>query len=92
MGTKSLYSPVGLGDVRKDFDPEKVPGDARAHIDSVLEVYAPLTGSQLEDLTHHEAPWIKAREGFRPNERCERELDEALMASFYASRLPQAGN
>lgn len=88
-GDKSLYSPVGPEDVRPGFNPDLINAEDRAHIDAVLELYAPLTGSQLEEMTHREAPWQEARRGFAPSARCENEISEASMASYYAKRLPK---
>jgi len=85
--TKSLYSEMSEEDVRIDFDMSSVPEDQASHIDSVLEAYAGVSGTQLEDLTHHETPWISARGGRRPSERCEVEIDESLMGEYYADRL-----
>jgi uncharacterized phage-associated protein len=87
--TKSLYSEVSSTDVFPGFDPSLLPDEVRNHVHSVLDVYAQYTGSQLEEMTHREEPWLKARIGCRPAERCEREIDESLMASYYRSRLPK---
>lgn len=86
-GTKSLYSDIRLDDVREHFNPNDISADDRMHIDTVLEHYAKYSGSQLEDLTHRELPWIEAREGYAPAERCEREISEDTMQSYYAGRL-----
>ena len=86
--SKMLYSPITIADVRLDFNSERtIAPEDRGHIDAVLEVYAPLTGDQLETLTHNEDPWVVARAGRAPDERCETEIDEALMGEYYRSRL-----
>jgi uncharacterized phage-associated protein len=85
--TKSLYSEITENDIRPDFDMGAVAEDEAAHIDSILEAYAGLTGTQLEEMTHYENPWIEARGERRPSERCEIEIDEYLMARYYAQRL-----
>lgn len=85
--TKSLYSEIGFEDVQPGFDLSLLDEDIRGHIDNVLEVYAKYTGTQLEDITHREQPWIAARGQCRPADRCETEIDESLMAKFYAARL-----
>jgi uncharacterized phage-associated protein len=87
VGAKSLYSEVDRSDITQGFDPEQISPEERLHIDNVLEVYAPFSGSDLEAQTHSEEPWIAARGSCRPTERCEDELDEALMGSFYRQRL-----
>ena len=87
VATKSLYSDITQEDVRTVFDGSRIPEDARSHIESVLEVYAGYTGSQLEDMTHREDPWMKARVGLRQTDRCEIEIEESLMASYYRDRV-----
>ena len=85
--TKSLYSSVTLDDLRGSFQCEALSTEHRSHIDSVLEAYAGYTGTQLEEMTHQEEPWISARKGHREAQRCEVEIDEKVMQQFYAQRL-----
>jgi uncharacterized phage-associated protein len=85
--SKALYSPVSTNDVRAGFDPGALPEHERAVLNSVLEVYAPLSGDQLEEMTHREDPWIEARAGVAPAARSENIISEATMQRFYAARL-----
>jgi len=88
LNTKSLYSEVGREDLLNDANQEApMPDNVNQHIDDILDVYAPYTGSQLESMTHNEEPWQKARDGFSPAQRCETNIDEALMGKYYAGRL-----
>lgn len=85
--TKTLYSDITLADVRGDFNPQSLDVNETSHIDRVLSVYAKYTGAQLEEMTHGEEPWVKAREGFEPFDRCEVNIDEEIMKHYYAQRL-----
>jgi len=85
--TKSLYSDITIADCTPGFDLSSIPAAAAAHIDGVLEVYGAFSGAQLEDMTHKEEPWIKAREGYRPSARCEVVIDRNITRDFYRSRL-----
>lgn len=85
--THSLYDVVGRMSVRQDFRSEALPQPLREHIDEVLETYARYSGSQLEAMTHQEEPWIKARNGIPAAQRCESEIDEGLMSTYYAKLL-----
>jgi uncharacterized phage-associated protein len=87
LASKSLYSDVTVEDISGDFDTNQVSGEDQMHIDDVIEAYAKYRGSQLEEMTHQELPWIEARKGYRPSERCEVEIDERSMQSYYAARL-----
>lgn len=84
---KSLYSPIDASDIIGGFNPEDIAPISRSHIDMILESYACFTGSQLEAMTHEEQPWIDARNGYHPAERCEALLDEGTMALYYKNRL-----
>jgi uncharacterized phage-associated protein len=84
---KSLYSEMRTGDIAADFDIDAMPAKGRRHIDDVLEVYAKYRGSQLEEMSHQEEPWLEARKGYRPSERCEREISEDTMRRYYAKRV-----
>lgn len=86
-GLKSLYSAVDETDISAGFSPDQISPEERLHIDNVLEIYAPFSGSDLEAQTHSEEPWIRARGSCKPTERCETELDEAFMGEYYKQRL-----
>lgn len=86
--TKMLYSEVGREDIIDGFNSEQsLPEDTQEFIEVILETYGPLTGDQLETLTHHEDPWILARKRCRPDEYCENEIDESVMTQYYRARL-----
>ena len=84
---KSLYSSIGYEDIREEFDMESLDKEEREHIDTILETYAQFSGTQLENMTHDEEPWIKAREGYSPSERCTNTIDNESMKTYYGSRL-----
>lgn len=87
--TKMLYSIVSDADITPGFDERRIPDADRHHINTILETYAPYSAIQLEEMTHLEEPWIKARGNTAPSERCETLIDEQTMATYYASRLKQ---
>lgn len=86
--THMLYSCVTHEDIRPNFNHQtEINKDECSLIDSVLDAYAGLSGVQLEQMTHQEEPWIKAREGYLPSQRCEVEISEDLMKEFYHNRI-----
>lgn len=54
---------------------------------SVLNRYGSLTSFELEMLTHSEQPWIEARQGIPPHERCTNIISKEEMKAFYSSQL-----
>lgn len=85
---RNLFEPLGWADITDVFCPEKdLKESVRLHVDGVLEAYGHLTSDQLDNMTTAEDPWLAARSGYARDERCEKEIDEALMGSFYRKRL-----
>lgn len=85
--THSLYSPVTVASIREGFSRDRLAGQHKAHIDEILEAYGDYTGTQLEDMTHSEQPWVEARGDRKDYERCETEISERTMTAFYQSLL-----
>ena len=83
--TKNMFSPITAEDIESDFS--GLNTQAIYHIDEVLEVYGDYSGTQLEELTHSEEPWIKARQGLSRFERSERIISEEDMKNYYKQRL-----
>ncbi|WDF57570.1 DUF4065 domain-containing protein [Flavobacterium sp. KACC 22758] len=85
--TKYMYSTIDLDDLSDTEITTTLPIEVKEHIDVVLETYAGFSDTDLESKTHQEEPWINARKGFKPSERCEVELDEEIMKSYFKARL-----
>ncbi len=84
---KYLYSEMGLEDILDLNVSDKLSKDLKLHIDTILESYARYSANQLEIMTHEEDPWIEARRGYLPNQRCENVIGEDSMQVYYSSRL-----
>lgn len=87
---KSLYSRHrGMfkvsADLFTDGKPKRLPKYHRETIDKVLDFYGDKTAQWLSNLTHKEAPWKEAREGFEPMEPCSEAISKASMAEYYSS-------
>ena len=54
-------------------------------LEDIWDTYGNNTGNALEALTHRELPWIEARRGYKPNERCSVVISPITMASYYKS-------
>jgi len=55
----------------------------------VLDAYGDFTPTQLERLTHQEAPWIEARAGLAPDEPSRNAISMKSMKEFYSSLVVQ---
>ncbi|MCC8050290.1 MAG: DUF4065 domain-containing protein [Clostridiales bacterium] len=75
------------------YDPIRICGSIRFNIavedelllEDVWDTYGENTGNALEALTHRELPWIEARRGYEPDERCTVVISPTTMASYYKS-------
>ena len=75
------------------YDPIIIKGHTTAGIDAedeklledIWDTYGENTGNALEALTHRELPWIEARRGYEPDERCTVVISPATMAAYYKS-------
>lgn len=75
------------------YDPIRIKGASRVRFDEndvklledVWDTYGDNTGNALEALTHREVPWIEARKGYEPEERCTVVISPETMASYYKS-------
>src|SRR5690554_6537663 len=85
--SKTLYSSVEEGDVRKDFDFNSLSERDQLHIDIVIHVYVKFSGAELEQMTHMEDPWLEARKGYTPAQRCEVPISVKTMGDYYRKRL-----
>lgn len=75
------YDPIRIkGSVKNVIEPEDV-----GLLEDVWETYGEETGNSLESLTHREEPWIEARRGYEPDERCSVVISPETMAKYYKS-------
>lgn len=52
-------------------------------LEAVWESYGQYDGKYLEQLTHQELPWIKAREGYEDAQHCTEKIDLDIMKDYY---------
>ena len=70
-----------------DTDFANLTYDQKELVSDVLSELAKWTGGQLESATHSEHPWIQARAGYGPADKCSVVIDRNIMAEFYRSEL-----
>jgi uncharacterized phage-associated protein len=61
--------------------------DTEDILQQVWDVYGNYNGNELESITHQESPWINARKGYQPLDRCNVALSDQDMFYCYAERL-----
>lgn len=55
----------------------------RSMIINVAKLYKDYSGEQLRELTHSEDPWINARKGIKPGERCNNVITVDALQEYY---------
>lgn len=84
---KILYSDIEMEDVQNEQAGLILTEEQKVHIDSVLEVYMPYSGAQLEGLSHRELPWQETRKDLPPVERSNRIIESNLIKKYYKSLI-----
>lgn len=83
-----LYKDYGYDSIPpKIQDDIAIPEDAEATLKEVYRVYGEKSAKALENLTHSEAPWIEARKGYEPQERCSVVITKESMLECYKEML-----
>lgn len=56
-------------------------------IDEVIETYGKFTGMQLESMTHNEKPWLEARKGCAPGDKCTNLISKETMRTYFLNQV-----
>lgn len=80
------YNEVEYNNMRSEFG-EYLTG----FLDKIIDKYSVLTPSEIRELNHREEPWIEAREGYEPEERCNEEIKEEIIYRYYCQKLYEKG-
>jgi uncharacterized phage-associated protein len=70
--------------------PPKVPKKVANYLEKIFELYGKYGAKHLERLTHQHDPWIEARAGFSPEERCENIISNRSMRDYYGKKIGKA--
>ena len=84
-----LYSDLSFSDngTNPDDEIKKLTTDQQTMLKDVLDVLSTWSGPQLEAATHHESPWIEAREGFAEGSRCTVHISKKTTLEFYKREI-----
>ncbi|MBD8144293.1 type II toxin-antitoxin system antitoxin SocA domain-containing protein [Pantoea agglomerans] len=72
--------------VPKDKKLPKFSKKTESVLIQVIDSYGELPAKTLERMTHGDQPWIKAREGFEPEQRCEKVMPKTEIKSFFKTK------
>lgn len=75
------YGYAAIGEPTEDlFD---FDDNTTSFLTNIWETFGIYDGKYLEELTHGEEPWINARKGYEPGERCDTVITKDSMRSFF---------
>ncbi|MGM8213155.1 Panacea domain-containing protein [Virgibacillus sp. W0430] len=82
------YSFLGYNNIpRIEGDIPVFQEDIESILNQVWEVYGDYTGDELESITHQESPWLNARSGYKPLDRCNETIKDEDIFECYGARL-----
>jgi uncharacterized phage-associated protein len=81
------YTEFGFNPILKKVKAPELDAHTDRFLTQVSEVYFRLDAFELELMTHKEDPWIRARKGYAPDERCATVISKEAMKDYYAKRL-----
>lgn len=64
-------------------DVKNINADTAKFLDYIWDMFGIYDGKYLEELTHNEEPWINARKGYEPGEKCNVIIKKDDMKSFF---------
>jgi|ERR1051325_8536095 uncharacterized phage-associated protein len=80
------YKSYRWNPISEDIPDIQFPDAVKTHIDEVLETFGPETAYSLERMTHHEEPWILARNGIPHEQDCTNVITKQSMQSYFSRR------
>jgi uncharacterized phage-associated protein len=75
------FQPILLRDIGL---PANLVDEEMQFIGSVWQQYKQFSASSLREMTHKESPWMNARVGLGPADRCEKEITQKAMRDFFS--------
>ena len=81
------YRDWGWVDIPKRRKATRISKKGQDFADKIYSIYGDMTGDQLENLTHSEAPWKNARRGLKAWENCTNIIPDDHMEDFYRKIL-----
>lgn len=77
------YKKYGYTNIPQIEDTIEFDEDIENILLQVFDVYGGYNGNELENITHQEEPWQKARKGFSSLELCQNVISEKEMFKYY---------
>lgn len=83
------YRDFGWKPILKDVEQPSFSEDVQNFLQEVAEVYFACDAYELERMTHHEDPWIKARSGIPDDAPSNAIISKESMREYYKARAEE---
>ena len=82
------YKKYGFNSIpNQDEDIPEIEDSICDFLNDVWQTFGIYDGKYLEELTHKEKPWIDARKGYAPREKCHVIITKESMKEFFKSKI-----
>ncbi|MEJ7639529.1 MAG: type II toxin-antitoxin system antitoxin SocA domain-containing protein, partial [Singulisphaera sp.] len=75
---------------REEDEPDDLSDEERDHVDSTWLVLKRYSATSLREMTHRESPWVEARSGYQPKDRCSNEITHESMSAYFGFLMKAA--
>lgn len=83
-----IYREMGYNEIPKYHgELPQFDADTEEILEQVWEVYGGYTGNELESISHQESPWLNARDGYGPLDRCDVKISDRDIFQCYIQRV-----
>lgn len=83
----NLYKRYGWNDIPQFVGFLPVEDEVIRFAYCVCNYYNQFSADELEEMTHNELPWIKAREGVKPYESSRKVINDYDIKNFYSKQI-----
>ena len=78
-----IFSSYKYNPIDATYENVELSSEALEVLNYVVEYYGKYDGKYLEEQTHKESPWIEARKGYAPGEKCHEIITKESMKRFF---------
>lgn len=83
------YTGYGWKEISEYHESNAINNEIKQFLDTIIDTFGIYDGNELENMTHSEKPWKKAREGYEPYEICEVKIDDNIIKEYYSSLMKE---
>ncbi len=72
-----------------NYEVEELDDEAKEVLNYVIDNFSKYDAKYLEDLSHHQEPWISSRNGLNPDERSDKTISKEIIANYFINEVFQ---